>query len=194
MIGSQIHHEYADKFENKNYIKEFNDIYNPKHLVTEKQVQFEFNGFNHTSQESDMPLDENQSRMALFRMYSQWYSVKMAYSFIVNPSEYTYIIRLRTDSYISKPINLMLLPSSSHLYVQSGRCAGRDRKLCDWFAVGNYSTMSLYCNIFDYLQKYYKNGIIHMHKFIECIINDLHIQAVEYEFGVPISHSYYKNK
>jgi hypothetical protein len=84
------------------------------------------------------------------------------------------------------------LPSKNILYIQNGFCAGNDRKYCDWFALGSPNTMQKYCNIYNYIYKYYKNGVIHMHKFIENVVNDIQVNTIEYEFHVTIKHIFYK--
>ena len=191
MIGKQIHHEFNDVFEDKDYVKEFIDIYRPKNIIIEKQIQF---NLEHMQLDNKIGLNHDQAKAAFFRIKSQYYSLKVAYSLINNPLQYDYIIRMRTDSFISNPINLLNLPYPNLLYVQSGRCAGADRKYCDWFAIGDPTNIEKYCNFYDIYEKYFKDGIIHIHEFIDLAIKDLGISAIEYDFGVPISHLFYKDK
>ena len=123
-------------------------------------------------------------------MKSQFYSVQQCYKLIENPSQYDFIIRIRSDCYIKSPLILDAVNKDT-LYIQNGYCAGRDRRFCDWFALGNHTVMEKYCDTYNYIDTYYINGVIHMHKFIENVVNDFNVNVVDYEFNVPINHSYY---
>jgi SAM-dependent methyltransferase len=60
--------------------------------------------------------------------------------------EYDFIIRIRTDCYIEKPLQLYELKKDL-LYIQNGYVSGYDRHYSDWFAIGNNIVMNEYCNI-----------------------------------------------
>jgi hypothetical protein len=125
-------------------------------------------------------------------MESQWYSISQCYDLIEDPEKYNFIIRIRTDCYINKPLILNNLDTDI-LYIQNGFCAGNDRKYCDWFALGSNSVMKTFMKeTLYYYKKNYRSGIIHMHNFIENITLDFSFTTKNYEFNVPINHMFYK--
>lgn len=193
MIGKPFHHEFTDLY--KESIDDFMHTYKPKACVTESCYSL-FNecDYNFVPADNDfVSISAESIRQTIYRMESQWYSIKKSYELIENPDQYDYIIRLRTDSLITKPIVLNVLNTHT-VYVQSGRQAGFDRKFCDWFAVGNNRVMAKYMNIYQRYKPYFSSGIIHMHIFLEKVLAELNVSVAEYEFGVHISHTAYKHR
>jgi DNA-binding Lrp family transcriptional regulator len=190
MLGKPFHHEFLDEY--KESPDEFIQIYSPKNYVFEKQyihAQPISTGCNERDLQSMKPEDRIQS---IYRIFSQWYSVKKCYELIENPEEYDFIIRLRTDAFIQKPILLKEFDKSI-LYVQSGRGAGYDRRFCDWFALGGPDVMKKYClETYNDVFTYYQNGIIHMHHFMELSLSKYKNHCLEYDFSIPINHAFYK--
>ena len=59
--------------------------------------------------------------------------------------------------------------------------------------LGSNSVMKTFMkDTLQYYKKYYRWGMIHMHKFIEKIILDFSFPTICYEFNVPINHMFYK--
>jgi hypothetical protein len=183
MLGKSFHHEHLDDVY-KEKIEDFINIYNPRKIKTEKQIDFDLAGFNIVSQEPELRhLSKQVIKEAIFRQLSQWYSVKKTYELIENPEQYDFIIRLRTDSYLTQPINLNLLVKDV-LYVQTGTGAGADRKYCDWFAIGNNAVMKHYMNTYEKAIEVFSTGLLHMHRFVEYALVSRNITSINYEFGV----------
>jgi hypothetical protein len=192
MLGKPFHHEHSDLYKEK--VEDFIHIYNPKKIITEKQIDFDLSQFNMVSREYELlHFSIETIKESIHRQISQWYSVKKTYELIENPHQYDFIIRLRTDSYLTKPIDLNLLRKDI-LYVQTGIIAGADRKYCDWFAIGNNNVMKYYMNLFEKSVEVFSNGLFHMHRFMEYAIVSSNIPSIDYEFGVPINHQNYKQK
>lgn len=192
MLGKQFHHEFNDIY--KENIDTFLKIYNPKKIkIDSKYEYFDDKKYKFITTEPDLiNLDYNTIKNSIYRMESQWYSVSQTYNLIEEPEKYDFIIRLRTDSYIQKPILLNNLDKNI-LYIQSGTCAGYDRKYSDWFAIGNNDVMKYYMkNMIDIFKKLYSKDFIHMHKFIEYSLLNMEIKHINYEFHVPINHMFYK--
>jgi hypothetical protein len=188
MLNKPFHHEFNDLY--KENIEDFKKIYSPKKLVYEDKFKKNNSICLPKCVERDMSLTQEQCEKAIFNMKSQFYSVQQCYKLIENPSQYDFIIRIRSDCYIKSPLILDAVNKDT-LYIQNGYCAGRDRRFCDWFALGNHTVMEKYCDTYNYIDTYYINGVIHMHKFIENVVNDFNVNVVDYEFNVPINHSYY---
>jgi hypothetical protein len=190
MLGKPFHREFLDEY--KESPDEFIQIYSPKKCLFEKKyihTQPISTNCNERDLENITPEDRAD---CIYRMFSQWYIVKKCYELIENPEEYDFIIRLRTDAFIQKPILLDVL-NKSVLYVQSGRGAGHDRRFCDWFALGGPEIMKKYClETYNDIFTYYQNGIIHMHRFMELTLSKYKKDCLEYDFSVPIVHSFYK--
>jgi hypothetical protein len=191
MLNKPFHHEFNDLY--KENIENFKQIYSPKNLLYEEKLMINNNICLPISNECDMCLSKEQCEQIVLRMKSQFYSIQKCYKLIENPSQYDFIIRIRSDCYIKSPLILDSL-NKDILYIQNGYAAGRDRQFCDWFALGSHSAMQQYCDIYNYIDKYYMNGIIHMHKFMKYVINEFNVNALDCEFNVPINHSYYSNR
>jgi hypothetical protein len=52
--------------------------------------------------------------------------------------------------------------------------------------------MKYYIKIYFSIDKYFSNGLIHIHKFMEYCVLDMPILVSNYEFNVPINHMFYK--
>ena len=193
MIGKPFHHEFNDLY--KESIDDFIRIYNPKACVTESYYSlFNERDYNFMPASNDLvSMSKESIRESIYRMESQWYSIKKSYELIENPDKYDFIIRLRTDSFITKPVVLNVLNTHT-VYVQSGRQAGFDRIFCDWFALGNNRIMAKYMNIYERYKPYFSSGIIHMHVFLEKVLAELNVPVAEYEYGVHICHAVYKHR
>jgi hypothetical protein len=190
MLGKPFHHEFKDGYKEK--IEDFVNTYHPKNMKVEsKYTHFDKTKYNLVSLEYELRhLSKDLFENMIFRMESQWYSIQQSYQLIENPDQYDFIIRLRTDCYIQQPIKLEDLDKNK-LYIQNGFCAGRDRKFCDWFAIGNNVAMKDYMNLYDSCSVYYINGVIHMHRFMEFAFPDSN-KVTEYEFHIPIHHGFFK--
>jgi hypothetical protein len=190
MLGKPFHHEFLDEY--KESPDEFIQIYSPKKYVFEKEyihTQPISTNCNERDLENMKPEDREHY---IYRMFSQWYSLKKCYELIENPEEYDFIIRLRTDTYIEKPISLKELDKKI-LYIQSGRGAGYDRKYGDWFALGGPDVMKVFCiDTYNDVFTYYQNGVIHIHRFMELSLAKHDFPCMEYEFFITIDHSFYK--
>lgn len=189
-LGKPFHHEFMDEY--KESPDEFIQIYSPKKCVFEKEyihTQPISPNCNERELQSMKPEDRIKS---IYRIFSQWYSVQKCYELIEKPEDYDFIIRIRTDAFIQQPIILEGL-NKSLLYVQSGRCAGYDRKYGDWFALGGPEIMKIFClQTYNDVFTLYKNGIIHMHRFMELSLSKYNNRCMEYDFSIPINHSFYK--
>jgi len=185
MLGKPFHHEFNDLYKEK--IDDFIKIYSPKKIKIENEYKMDDKIYNYKSNEQDLRISGEDCKKCIFRMNSQFYSIQECYKLIENPDDYDFIIRIRTDCYITSPLKLDTL-TKNILYIQNGYCAGSDRKFCDWFAVGHNTVMKEYCNIYNDFHKFYKDGVIHMHKFME--LSTSHINRIDYEFNVPLSHAF----
>ena len=192
MVGKQFHHEFQDKY--KENPEEFIKIYSPKKYIFEKEYIHKY-PISSNCVENDLKcLKPEEIQYSIYRYFSQWYSVKKSYELIENPSEYDFIIRLRTDVCIQKPILLEFLDNTK-LYIQSGRGAGRDRRFGDWFMLGGYEVMNDFCKkTYEYVFELYKNGIIHIHIFIELLSLKYNFSFIEYDFSTPFNNSFYKHR
>lgn len=191
MIGKNFHHEFNDVYNER--IEDFVKIYNPKKISVESQyTKFDECQYVCSSKKQNFSRLSNLDILtAIFRMESQWYSVKQSYDLVEHPEQYDFIVRLRTDCHLTKPIIFDSLQKNI-LYIQSGKGAGADRKYCDWFALGSNDLMKEYMNTYSNYTKHFSGGFIHMHRFMELTLSDRNINVTDFEFGVPINHSFYK--
>jgi hypothetical protein len=189
MLNKSFHHEYNDLY--KENIGDFIKLYSPKKIKVDKKYSGNSDNCIYKSCENHMYLDEENCKRVILTMKSQFYSVLECYNLIENADDYDFIIRLRTDCYISAPLHLHDLNKHT-LYIQNSYCAGQDRKYCDWFAVGNNSVMNEYSNIYNKINSIFKEGVIHIHNFMEKATS--HINRIDYEFNVPIyfTHNVFK--
>ena len=190
MLRKPFHHEFLDEY--KESPDEFIQIYSPKKCVFEKEY-IHMEPISTECNERDLKSLKPEDRIqSIYRIFSQWYSVKKCYELIENPEDYDFIIRLRTDAFIQNPILLEDL-NNSILYVQTGKGAGNDRRFCDWFALGGPDVMKNYClETYKDVFTYYQKGIIHMHHFMELTLAKYKNSYIEYNFNIPINHSFYK--
>jgi hypothetical protein len=191
LIGQRIHHEHYDVFEAKDYVGEFVRTYKPKAYMVEPPRRWDMSSYAARSCEPEIHMTPAAAHAAIERMISMWYSVNKAYSLIPNPDEYDFIVRLRTDSSLTKPIDLYALQRDK-VYVETGRAAGADRRYSDWFAVGAPALMKRYADSYHHMHKYQCNGMIHMHRLVDHLLNGEGIPNTDHEFGVPICHKAYK--
>jgi hypothetical protein len=192
LIGQPRHHEFHDVFENKNYIQEFMDTYQPKKLIQAKPIHIDLSNYYIGTYLPELQLLTPEDIIGIFTRYnSQWYSVKKAYEMIENPEQYDFIVRIRTDIALTQPIVLENL-CQELLYLQNGYMTGADRHFGDYFAVGAPQWMKQYMSIYDLIYKYWTNGLIHTHTFIQEAMKELQLPAIPYEFGVKLDHSKYK--
>ena len=136
MFNKPFHHAFDDLY--KETVDDFIKIYKPKQIKIEKEYPSDIidEEYTYKSRENDMFLTVEQCKKYINTQKSQFHSVRKCFQLIENPQQYDFIIRLRTDCHIVSPLNLHMLKAET-LYIQNGFCAGRDRKFCDWFAVGS---------------------------------------------------------
>lgn len=181
--NKQIHHECKNTFI-KNELEEFKNYYsslNLKKLTTIDPINFDVSYYNKTSLEPDLNINTNQAKDILYRFKAQYQCISKCISSIVG--DYDYIVRLRTDNIIQKPIYENDL-RVNYLTTQNGFCAGRDRPHSDWFMVCPFN-QKLFFNDLEKVEEYFKYGIIHMHKMVEKVGRPYNIQHKEFNVDIP---------
>jgi hypothetical protein len=193
--GKQINMAYKDTYDDKNHLQEFINTYQPTHISYEPQKQFDISNYTLDTLEPDLKnvYTPDQYKDLYQRVNSQWYSLQKCYQQIQYPEKYDYIIRIRTDTRLTKPIHLDFL-SKTTLYIQDGKCTGADRKYADWFMLGHATVMKEFVNIYDQVYTYWHKGSIHIHKFIQSYVTDFNIPNAPFEFHTRIEHGCYKLK
>ena len=188
MIGQYKHRCSHDVWEADTIIK-LKEKLNFKKLFTEPQIKFDISDYKPTSPEPELNnLSEIICKDHIFGIISKWNSVYRAFSLIDNPSDYDFIIMARIDSDYSIPIDISKLKSYI-LYLQDGYRAGWDRKYDDVFAIGSPNVIKYFADIYKYVGKYYKDGLVHMHLYLDKMMHqDIPICHEVYSFGVWYLH------
>lgn len=188
MIGQYKHRSSEDIWE-ADTIDILKNKLHFKKLFTEPQIKFDISDCKPCSPEPDLcHLPEIICKDTIFGVVSKWHSVHKAFSLIDNVNDYDFIIMARLDSDYSGPIDLSKLKPYI-LYLQDGYRAGWDRKYDDVFAVGSPDVIKFFADIYKYIGKYHKNGLVHMHLYLDKMMNqDIPVCHELYSFGVWYLH------
>lgn len=181
--NKKIHHEYNATFI-KNEVEEFKKYYsclNLKNLTITEPIIFDTAYYNKLSLEPDLIINNNQAKDILYRFKAQYKSIANCISLIKD--EYDYIVRLRTDNIIQKPIYETDL-CVDYLTTQNGFCAGHDRPHSDWFMVCPFKQKQFF-NDLEKVETHFKDGIIHMHRIINNIGSKYSIQHKQFNVDIP---------
>ena len=191
MLGKPFHHEYDDLYKEK--IEDFVALYNPKRIkVEERYIMDDLKEYvTHVREDENWAayLDADHIKNIVYKINSQYYSRRQSYELIERPENYDFIVCVRTDSCMANPISLNFLQKDT-LYVQDGNFTGFAPTYCDIFEVGNSSVMRLYSETWssdpekNEIRKYFREGVIHIHKFVEATIKNRGIKSELREFNV----------
>lgn len=131
------------------------EIYKPKSILVEKQIQFP----NWVADSAYQPGDRN----FIFAIQSMFYSIKMSnllkrvYESQIG-HQYDAVIRSRFDIFFHEPLVLDLLPLNKISTKNS--CTHTDYCVADHWAVSSSSNMDTYSSTFDQIYRMYQEGII----------------------------------
>jgi hypothetical protein len=161
--GSTNFIEKADKY--------FCKIYKPVKAIFEKQREFDLSAYDFNKKGvARTPVDTHK---CIYHMVSMWHSVKKSHELALSENKkYDFYVRCRTDLVFKDKIEYENLDKDV-LYLGDGRIAGVDRIFGDWFACSNLQNMNTYCEMHDLLHEYNKNGLKHMHIFMQRHLKNL---------------------
>lgn len=148
--------------EDYNPIKDFVQIMNPKKIIFEKYPDLDLKQFKMVSQ-FEVPLSEEIVEQSIYRQKCQWISIKNSINLVEEP--YDLVIRMRTDLEFPEKVPLEEL-NGDCIYMMNGSLqVGIGRDYCDWFYCGPLHRMKEF-DVLKVYDKFYKNGIRHMHELM----------------------------
>lgn len=178
-----MHVSHDDKFET-NEVKDFEELYGSlslKKLVTISPYDFSHLEFNGGNAEPDLSgVSEEILRDLFYRQKCQFQGIEDCIKLIDNPSDYKFVVRMRTDLIFHSEIVMKDLESDVILN-QDGFVAGANRPNSDWFFIAPTDKLEFFTEL-SKIEEHFKNGVVGHHRLIAQIGAKYGIE--HHEFGV----------
>jgi len=188
--NTPIHHEFADKY-GKDELSEFIELYTPLNLKDIKVIQpynFDTSFYDKLSAEPDMVFETvEKSRSQFYRSKCQYQGISDCVK-LVDPNDYEFIVRIRTDSIFHSELDFSQL-ETNNILCQDGYEAGWDRHYSDWFFIVPTNKINFFHDLAN-VEEHYKNGIIHMHKLVEKVGKPYNIEHHQFNITTASICSY----
>jgi len=181
-----IHVSHDDKFET-NEVEDFKEVYGPLNLKKISVVppyDFSHLEFNNGNAEPHLSgVSEEILRDLFYRQKCQFQGIEDCIKLIEDPSEYEFVVRMRTDLIFHSEIVMKDLESDVILN-QDGFIAGADRPASDWFFITPTNKLEFFTELAK-IEEHFKNGVVGHHRLIAQIGSKYGIEHQEFNIRTP---------